>query len=59
MGNSRNWSIEGHLVIGVYYRLPDQGELEHKAFLLQKALILMGDFNHSDVCWGNNMMGCK
>jgi len=47
------------MVIWAYYRLPDQGEPVHEAFLLQKALILMEDFNHPDICWGNNTMGCK
>jgi len=37
-----------------------------KAFLFQlqealhlQALILMGDANHTDVCWESNMVGCK
>ncbi|GAB0204009.1 mitochondrial enolase superfamily member 1 [Grus japonensis] len=41
---------------------PDQGEPIDKAFLLQlqeasclQALILLGDFNHPDICWKSSM----
>ena len=30
----RDWCNQGNLVVGVYYRLPDQGEPTDKAFLL-------------------------
>lgn len=46
---------KGHLA-GAYYKLPDQGEPDDKAFLLQlqeascsQGLILMEEFNHVDV----------
>ena len=54
------------MVIGVYYRPPDQGETVDKAFLLQlwelscsQALVLVGDFNHLDICWKDHMASCK
>jgi len=24
-----------------------------------QAVILVGDFNHQDICWENNTVGCK
>jgi len=43
-----------------------KGALLDKSFLFQllealslEALILMGDSNHSDVCWESNIMGYK
>ena len=54
---------KGHLVVGVCYRLPDQWKPVDKISLLQlqevphmQALILMGDYNYSDICWENNMV---
>ena len=48
---------KGNFVVGVHYRLPDRGGPTDKAFLLQlreascsQALILLGDFNHADIC---------
>lgn len=50
----RNRGNKGNLVVGDYYRSPNQGETIDEAFLLklQEALrshahILLGDFNHS------------
>lgn len=44
----------------------DQGEPADLVFLLQlqeashsQALLLVGDFNHMDVCWKSNIAGCK
>jgi len=49
---------KGNLVVGVYYRPPDQGEPTDEAFFLQlqkalhlQSLILLGDFNHPNMCW--------
>ena len=49
---------------GVCYRPPDQEEAVDEAFLLQlqevlssQALVLMGDFNHPDICWDSGMVG--
>ena len=46
------------LVVDVYYRLPNQGEPIHEAFLLQlreasrsQALILLREFNPPNNCW--------
>jgi len=57
---------KGHLVVGVYYKLPCQGESVDEAFLLQlqealclQALILMGDFKCLNVCWESHTAGCK
>ena len=57
-------SSKGHLVAGVCYRPSDQEEAVDKAFLLQlqevsrsRALVLMGDFNHPDICWDSGMAG--
>lgn len=45
------------LVIGIYYRSPDQAESVNEVFILQlqevsqsQALVLLGDFNHRDIC---------
>ena len=53
-------------MVGVYYRPPDQGEAVDEAFLLQmweascsRALILVGDFNHPDICWKDHTESCK
>ena len=47
---------KGRLVVGVYYRPPNQGEPTDEAFLLQlqeashsQALILLRDFNHPKI----------
>ena len=60
----KDWSSKGHLVVGVCYRTPDEEEAVDEAFLhqLQKvsrsqALVLMGDFNHPDICWDSGMAG--
>ena len=52
-----DWSSKGHLVVGVCYRPPDHRQPVDEAFLLQlqevsclQALVLMGDFNHPEVC---------
>ena len=57
-------SSKGHLVAGVCYRPPDQGDPVDEAFLLQLqkvlcswAVVLMGDFNHPDICWDSGMAG--
>ena len=53
-------------MVGVYYRLPDQEELIDEAFFLQlqeasrsQALVLLGDFNHPDICWKSNTASCR
>ena len=49
------------VVGGVYYRSPDQEDEADEAFCKQLevtsqscTLVLMGDFNHPDICWGSN-----
>ncbi|GAB0207732.1 hypothetical protein GRJ2_003238900 [Grus japonensis] len=51
----------GDTVVGVDYRPPDQEEEVNEAFYRQlevasqsQALVLMGDFNHPDICWKSN-----
>ena len=46
----------GDVIVGVYYRPPDQEEEVHEAFYKQlkaasqsQGLVLMGDFNHPDI----------
>ncbi|KAK4810861.1 hypothetical protein QYF61_008833 [Mycteria americana] len=57
---------KGNLVVGVYYRLPDQGEPTDEAFFLQlqeasclQALVLLGDFNHPGICWKSSTASCR
>jgi len=59
---ARNRGNKGNLVVGVYCRLPDQGEPTDEAFFLQlqealcsQSLILLWDFNHPDICWKSSM----
>ncbi|GAB0209348.1 hypothetical protein GRJ2_003400500 [Grus japonensis] len=54
----RGQDNKGNLMVGVYYRPSDQGEPVDEAFLLElweascsQTLILLGDFNHPDICW--------
>ena len=60
----KDQSSKGYLVAGVCYRSPDQEETVDEAFLLQlqevshlQALVLMGTFNHPDICWDSGMAG--
>jgi len=48
----------GDVIVGVYYRPPDQEEQVDEAFYRQlkvdlqlQALVLMGDFSHPGICW--------
>jgi len=48
----------GNLIVGVYYRPPDQEKEVNEAFYRQlkaasqsEVLVLMGDFNHPDISW--------
>ncbi|XP_050842254.1 uncharacterized protein LOC127060954 [Serinus canaria] len=56
---------KGHLVVGVYCRLPDQGEPIDEALLLQlqeasnSQALLIGDFTHLDICWESSTAGWK
>ncbi|KAK4826878.1 LOW QUALITY PROTEIN: hypothetical protein QYF61_011997 [Mycteria americana] len=54
----RDQGNKGNLVVGVYYRLLNQGETIDEACLLQlqeascsQAIVLLGDFNHPNICW--------
>ncbi|GAB0179159.1 hypothetical protein GRJ2_000381200 [Grus japonensis] len=51
----------GHIIVGVCYRSPDQGDGADEALYRQigaasrsQALVLMGDFNHPDICRRDN-----
>jgi len=55
-----------NLVVSVYYGLPDQRESTDEAFFLQlqkashsQALVLLGDFNHPDICWKSSTVSCR
>jgi len=55
---------KGDITVGVCYRPPDQDERADEALCRQigedshsKALVLMGNFNHPDLCWRNNTAG--
>ncbi|CAM4500218.1 unnamed protein product [Lepidochelys kempii] len=57
----RSVSNKSDVVVGVYYRPPDQGDEVDEAFFRQlaeatrsHALVLMGDFNFPDICWESN-----
>ena len=57
----KGWAYIGDTVAGVCYRPPDQEEEVDEAFYKQlevalppPALVLMGDFNHPDICWQSN-----
>ncbi|XP_050797305.1 uncharacterized protein LOC127045326 [Gopherus flavomarginatus] len=54
----------GDVVLGVYYRPPNQVEEVDEAFFKQltksskaQDLVVMGDFNYPDICWENNTAG--
>ncbi|GAB0204363.1 hypothetical protein GRJ2_002901900 [Grus japonensis] len=56
----------GDVIVGVYYRPPDQGDQVDEAPYRQigaashsQALVLMGDFNHPSICWRGNTAGHK
>ncbi|GAB0203390.1 hypothetical protein GRJ2_002804600 [Grus japonensis] len=51
----------GDIRVGVCYRPPNQGDQADEALYRQigaashsQALVLMGDFNHPDICWRDN-----
>ncbi|GAB0199193.1 hypothetical protein GRJ2_002384700 [Grus japonensis] len=56
----------GDIIAGVCYRPPDQGDRADEALYRQigaasrsQALVLMGDFNHPDICWRDNAAESK
>ncbi|GAB0185603.1 hypothetical protein GRJ2_001025600 [Grus japonensis] len=56
----------GDITAGVCYRPPDQGDRADGALYRQigaasrsQALVLMGDFNHPDICWRDSAAGHK
>ncbi|GAB0187672.1 hypothetical protein GRJ2_001232500 [Grus japonensis] len=51
----------GDIIVAFCYRPPDQGDRAGEALYRQigaaprsQALVLMGDFNHPDICWRDN-----
>ncbi|GAB0196057.1 hypothetical protein GRJ2_002071000 [Grus japonensis] len=51
----------GNIIVGVLYRPSDQGDRADETLYRQigtascsQALVLMGDFNHPDICWRDN-----
>jgi len=62
----RDQGSKGSLLIGIYYRLPDQAAAVDEAFYLQlqevsqlQVFILLRDFNHPDICWKSSMASCR
>ncbi|GAB0207569.1 hypothetical protein GRJ2_003222600 [Grus japonensis] len=58
--------MAGDITAGACYRPPDQGDRADEALYRQigaashsQALVLMGDFNHPDICWRDNTAGHK
>ncbi|GAB0188870.1 hypothetical protein GRJ2_001352300 [Grus japonensis] len=56
----------GDIIAGVCYRPPDQGDQADEALYRQigaalrsQVLVLMGDFNHPDICWRDNAAELK
>ncbi|KAM9591177.1 uncharacterized protein ACIBXB_006074 isoform 2-T3 [Morphnus guianensis] len=56
----------GDIIVGVCYRSPDQEDRADEALYRQigaascsQALVLMGDFNHPNICWRDNTAGHK
>ena len=54
------------IIVEVCYRPADQEDREDEALYRQigaashsQALVLMGDFNHPDICWRDNTAGHK
>lgn len=52
---------KGDIIVGVYYKLPDQEEQVDESSYTQirapscsQDLVLVGDFNHPDICWRGN-----
>ena len=66
MGENQRPRQQRNLVIGVYYRPPDQGEPVDEVYLLQlqealrsQSLVLLGDFSHPDIYWKSSMASCR
>ena len=60
----RGWGRTGDVTVGVCYRPPGQEDRADEALYSQigaasrsQALVLMGDFNHPDICWRDNTAG--
>ncbi|GAB0179153.1 hypothetical protein GRJ2_000380600 [Grus japonensis] len=56
----------GDIIVGICYRPPDQDNQADEALYRQiraashsQALVLMGDFNHHNICWRDNTAGPK
>ena len=63
---TRDRGNKGNLVVGVYYRPPDQGEPTDESSFLQlqeasysQSLVLLGDINHPDIYWKSSMVSCR
>ncbi|KAF4804031.1 hypothetical protein TURU_011235 [Turdus rufiventris] len=56
----------GDIIVEVCYRLPNQEDQPDESLYRQigeasrsQALVLMGDFNHPNICWRDNTAGCR
>jgi len=66
MGKNQTETTKGTLVMGVYYRPPDSGKPTDETFFFQlqeasglQSLILLGDFNHPNICWKSSTASCS
>lgn len=57
---------KGDIIVTVYYRPPNQEkQVDHVLYRQigkasrSQALVLMGDLNHSGICWRDNTVGHK
>ena len=58
---NKGWAAMADIAVEVYYRSPDQDDEVSEALYKQlevvlqsHALVLMGDFNHPNICWVGN-----
>ena len=54
----------GDIIVGVCYRPPNQDDQEDEALYRQNGAalcsevpVVLGDFNHPDICWRDNTTG--
>ena len=60
MGHSSRQTSTGNIGVAIYYRPPDEEEVDAAFFKplkkasRSKALVLMGDSIHPNICWKDN-----
>ncbi|GAB0182918.1 hypothetical protein GRJ2_000757100 [Grus japonensis] len=65
-GRQGEETLQSDLIVGICYRPPNQEDQADEALYRQigtashsQALVLMGDFNHPNICWRDNTAGHK